>query len=188
MTFGEELEICTTALRKDDVVVGREVFVLAGKTNEGRVSFTSGDDSIEEEVQGAFAVGVEVSAVAAVVEDLPIALTLSFHKHISVDVGVEIIRSTGDFFVVTIDEIELSIAVFDPIVSNDSACGAVFQVVAQAPLTKGTVVVVFEGDPQAFGVAIVLVDAVHVAVAKNMVPSNEEFRAPGAREESIARG
>ena len=137
-------------------------------------------------MERAFAVAGEVTRVATVVYDLAVALSIAFDEDVAVDVGVAIGWIVELFGMVTVYEVELAVAVFDPVVANDSSGRAVFEVVSPAAFAQGAKVVVLEGDVRGFGVVVVFVNAVFNAVVVDVTSFDEDIAGLAGAEEAVA--
>ena len=86
-----------------------------------------------EEVEGAFSIVVCGAAVTTVVEDLAVALPIGLDEDVSIDkrAGIRGVVDQ-DGAVLGIDQVELPIPVFDPVVAHDEAGGAVLEIVSAA--------------------------------------------------------
>src|SRR5690606_26690504 len=114
-----------------------------------------------------------VAAVAAVMRDLIVSAVL-FYQDVSIDKSFVIFGSVSyDRTVLGIDEIEVAVAAFDPVVSGDKPRRTVFQIVAIRARAKRAEAVVLERDAKRGAVIIMLERAAGVAVAIDVIAFHE---------------
>ena len=119
-------------------------------------------------------------------DDLAVAFAFAFDENVAIDVGGSVSGIVDELGVITINKIELAIAIFDPVVSDDSASRAVFEVVAQTAFAEWSKAVELKNDAIRFGVVVVFVDAVFDAIVVNVTVFDEDVAGFAGCKQAIA--
>src|SRR5690606_22786278 len=149
---------------------------------QGGVAGTVGVDRVVEQVEALAIRGFVV--VATVVDHLGLGRVVVFDEHLAVDVVGAVVIAPDAVF--GFDEVEATIAAFDPIVTNHGVVGAILQVVSEGTRAQRAEHVVLERNAVGFGVDVVLVRAVDVAVVVDGAAFDEDVGREVPAEEAVA--
>lgn len=145
----------------EDVVARVKGLVVAGDVEDvGALllgSVAQGADGVVVKVERALAVGLGRAAVAAVVDE-GVGIAGVGGEDIAVNVVIAIFRQTANegVAILCLDEVDKTQTTLYPVIANDGAGGAVFEVAAEGSALDGTEVVVLENDVLGLGVYVVL--------------------------------
>ncbi len=127
-------------------------FATGRQPQQGGVAGPGGVHGVVVEMQRALAIEILVAAVAAIVDDLAVAGVLVLDEQVAVDESRVVAGIVPQFDVVGLDQIELTVARLDPVVTDHGAGRTVLEVVAAAAGAQRAVAVVLEDDAQALGI------------------------------------
>jgi len=116
-------------------------------------------------------------------DDLAVPVAVVLDEDVAIDERGAVGRVRGE--VVGIDEVELAVAGFDPVVSHDQTCRAVLEIVAGAAGAQRPEVVELKGDALGLRVVVVLVDRALDAVIVYPTALYEHRARPVRGEEAV---
>ena len=183
----DELELIAVVSGVNEIVTAVRRFIIRREPQQCRPANARRDDGVVMKVEFALAINGFIAAVAAVVDDLPVAGTVGFDQDVAVNERAAISRVLLERdTVLGIDEVELAVAALDPIVADHRAGRPILEVVAEAAHAQRAVSVVLKGDARGRRVAVVLVDAADVAVVEDVVALDEHVARSRGNEQAVA--